>query len=290
MSTINTRDRGGHHRPWLTGIGYLCIGLAIYAGWSLSDLHLIDAADGLGYWLGITGASMMLLLLLYPVRKRARWLRNAGPVRHWFRVHMILGLLGPLLVLIHSNFTLGSINSRVALFCTLIVAGSGIFGRYLYAKTHNGLYGQKLTLELMREDIEANRMNGTALADIVAPVDQALTTLETRTIQADDRLLSAVALAIEVVSRILVLRLRIRRLLREQLHQLRALPPASASSEKRALDHTFQLLERRLSTVRTFAQLRACERLFSLWHIIHYPLFMVMVVAAVVHVIAVHMY
>src|SRR6202047_2645446 len=35
----------------------------------------ITPQRGLGYWLGITGGSMMLLLLLYSARKRANWLR-----------------------------------------------------------------------------------------------------------------------------------------------------------------------------------------------------------------------
>ena len=46
----------------------------------------------------------------------------------------------------------------------------------------------------------------------------------------------------------------------------------------------------RISVLRKFAQLRAFERLFALWHVVHYPLFMVLVLAAVVHVLAVHMY
>ncbi len=290
MNTTTTRRKSGQHRPWLTAIGYLSIGLAIYGSWSVSDLRLIDAGEGIGYWLGVAGASMMILLLLYPLRKRARWLRNAGPVRHWFRVHMILGLLGPLLVLIHSNFTLGSVNSRVALFCTLVVSGSGIFGRYLYAKTHNGLYGQKLTLESMRQEIEHSRDNGSVLAAIVSPVDEALAVLEARTINADGRMMASIALAIQVTAQLYFLRFRIRRLVRARLDKLADSSRVIAENRKRALDNALNYLDRRLSVLRKFAQLRACERLFSLWHVIHYPLFMVLVVAALVHVISVHMY
>jgi hypothetical protein len=32
------------------------------------------------------------------------------------------------------------------------------------------------------------------------------------------------------------------------------------------------------------------ERLFSLWHVLHIPLFFVLVVAAIIHVVAVHFY
>jgi NADH:ubiquinone oxidoreductase subunit 2 (subunit N) len=41
---------------------------------------------------------MMLALLLYPLRKRLRILHFLGPTKVWFRTHMILGLVGPLLV------------------------------------------------------------------------------------------------------------------------------------------------------------------------------------------------
>ena len=55
-------------------------------------------------------------------RKRFRFLQILGATRHWFRLHMIFGLLGPLLILYHSNFHLGSFNSRVAFYAMLLVA------------------------------------------------------------------------------------------------------------------------------------------------------------------------
>ena len=36
----------------------------------------------------------------------------------------------------------------------LIVAGSGLIGRYLYARIHHGLYGQKATLNELRSEAE----------------------------------------------------------------------------------------------------------------------------------------
>jgi hypothetical protein len=32
------------------------------------------------------------------------------------------------------------------------------------------------------------------------------------------------------------------------------------------------------------------ERMFSFWHVLHFPLFLMMVISALVHVLAVHMY
>jgi hypothetical protein len=102
-------------------------------GWYKSEDGDITPETGTGYWLGIAGASALLLLLVYPLRKRIRSLRSLGSVSAWFRLHMILGIIGPTLILFHSNFKLGSLNSNVALFSMLTVAASGLIGRYLYA-------------------------------------------------------------------------------------------------------------------------------------------------------------
>ncbi len=59
---------------------------------------------------------------------------------------MMMGIIGPVCILIHCGFSLGATNSNIALFSMLTVAGSGIFGRYFYSKIHHGLYGRKATL------------------------------------------------------------------------------------------------------------------------------------------------
>ena len=89
------------------------IAVALYVGWIDRDEGHLTPETGTGYWLGIVGASMMLLLLFYPLRKRFRILRHLGKIPDWFRLHMVLGILGPTLILFHGNFKLGSLNSNV---------------------------------------------------------------------------------------------------------------------------------------------------------------------------------
>ena len=103
----------------------LVVAAALLLGWHNSEEGHLTPETGVGYWLGIAGASAMLLLLLYPLRKRMKSLRGLGSVGGWFRLHMVLGLIGPALILFHSNFKLGSLNSNVALFSMLTVAASG---------------------------------------------------------------------------------------------------------------------------------------------------------------------
>ena len=42
--------------------------------------------------------------------------------------------------------------------------------------------------------------------------------------------------------------------------------------------------------LRRAAAFKLYERLFSLWHILHLPLFIMMIITAVIHIFAVHMY
>jgi hypothetical protein len=278
------------HRPWLTGIGYAITVALIIAAWSVHELRLVVASEGLGYALGILGLTMMTLLLLYPLRKRARFLKNAGPVRHWFRAHMILGIVGPLLVLLHSNFYLGSINSQVALFCTIVVASSGVLGRYLYAKIHRGLYGQRLTFDALHSEIENTRNGNAALGSVMPLINQELAGLEERVNQAPDSFIYSLVIAIQMTLKLIVFRGRLRKKLKQELDQLSADSSVIQTNRARLQISTFRYLDYRLSVLRRFSQLHVCERLFSYWHVVHYPLFMVLVVAAIVHVLAVHMY
>ncbi|MGB1091885.1 MAG: hypothetical protein ACPGYX_07160, partial [Oceanobacter sp.] len=134
------------YKRLLTFCGFALVGWVLFRGWQLRDASYLNPEEGAGYWIGILGGSCMLALLLYPVRKHWQVMRNWGPLKHWFRAHMLLGILGPSLILFHSNFGLGSTNSNVALFCMLLVAGSGLVGRYLYTRIHYGLYGQRASV------------------------------------------------------------------------------------------------------------------------------------------------
>ena len=141
-------QRNGNALQW-----YCLLTLLIIFGWLIRDHNLISPEFGIGYWLGIIGGSMMALLLMYPLRKRFRFLGLLGETKYWFRLHMIFGLLGPLLIFFHSNFRLGSFNSRVAFYAMLLVAGSGIIGRHFYAGIHRGLYGRKTSLRELQNDL-----------------------------------------------------------------------------------------------------------------------------------------
>jgi len=261
--------------------------LLIYLGFRLPLARWLSPESGLGYALGIVGGSAMLLLLIYPARKHWAWLSSIGSVKTWFQIHMVLGVAGPLCILYHSNFSLGATNSNAALFAMLIVSGSGIVGRYFYARIHAGLYGHKTTrAELQASSDELrNKVAGSAF------VPQMLTALDV----ADARL-AALSKAPLFLRPILVPPLMWRerwRLTRAAVAELRATAARSTVVAERHAHFELAVrkyIARRLQSTRQVVEFETYERLFSLWHVLHLPLFFMLLVAGVVHVVAVHVY
>jgi len=271
-------------------IFFVCVAVLLYLGWSMPTERYITPKRGLGYALGIIGGSLMLLLLLYSLRKRYTWLRFLGPTPSWFRFHMVLGILGPLCILYHSNFTTGATNSNVALFAMLIVAGSGLIGRYIYAHIHNGLYGRKLELSELRTGADNLRsLSGGIgfLPELVARLEAA----ERGLLASGPRLpLLAFARPPLVALRAILTRWRLHWYVRGALRAGARRSTVLAAERGRLYSVACAYVDRRLAATRRVAGFEGYERLFSLWHALHIPLIFMMIIAAVIHVIAVHVY
>ena len=271
-------------------MGYGAVLIALVGGWMTRERGVLSAEYGFGYVLGIIGATLMVLLLLYPLRKRVRALHRLGSVRIWFRTHMIFGVLGPALILFHCNFSLGSFNSRVALFCTLIVAGSGLMGRYIYARIHHGLYGRRASLEDLRERFADIAQQIGPLGRSTPALVEALATVEAPFQNPRGGVVASLWLGLRAAVLVRLVKFRFRRQLSDALDELASQSSVYAAERARLERNWLRYLSRRVNALRELAQFNLFERLFAAWHVVHFPLFIVMVMAVVVHVIAVHMY
>lgn len=270
--------------------GYTLITLAIGMGWLLRDYGLINPEEGIGYWLGIVGGSMMLLLLLYPLRKRIKMLRFLGSTTYWFRAHMILGLLGPLLVLYHSNFQLGSFNSRVALYCMLLVAGSGIVGRHIYAHIHRGLYGRKSNLIELRQDLAKSLENNHGLAVLLPELTTKLEALAAEVEGCTVTGTMSTSASLKWSFKQYAVWFSLWATARNEL-KTRATESATVARNYRRLRKASSAYVRGFVRLTgRVAQFTLYEKLFSLWHVLHMPIFFMMVISTLLHVLAVHMY
>jgi hypothetical protein len=266
----------------------LVVVLAIWWGIDHRDENLISAETGLGYALGIAGSVLMLLLLVYPLRKRVRFISRFGSIKFWFSTHMLFGVLGPVLILFHSNFQAGSLNSSVAMLCMLTVALSGLIGRFLYAKIHHGLYGSHIEMKELQAD---TRRVEHGLSDELGE-DEFLKKLYVfeHAFAKTKSLMSSVWLFFSV-------QLKTRLLFRRELIAMdnRLTEKVSRGIWSQA-DYEVHhkvihgLLADFFRSIRRTSGYLVSDKLFALWHVLHLPIFFMMLITAIVHVVAVHMY
>jgi hypothetical protein len=251
-------------------IWYISILLMLSVGWASRGRQYLVAESGIGYWFGIIGGSVMLLLLAYPLRKRFRRWAAIGSVKSWFRIHMILGVVGPLMIVFHSGFRLGSFNSSVAFFSMLIVAISGLVGRSLYQRIHHGLYGSKLRFEEFHSDVDLSGLlvNGSSAID--SAIVKEFNDVETSISNLHTGVNRSIGFYMRMNS-------RIQKLLRNI---------AKASLNKRAKRQIYF----RLRDLRSICRLGINEVLFSYWHVLHLPLFIMLILSGLIHVFVVHFY
>ncbi len=276
-------------RPFMTpaqieNVVSMLVGAAVCAllayGWIHRSDRWINPENGLGYGLGIFGGSMMLLLLVYPFRKRIRMLAGIGSVGFWFRFHMVLGLIGPVAILYHARFSWGALNSAVALGAMLVVSGSGLVGRYFYSRIHRGYSGRKLEVRALLKDMHDDLDRLADLGHEGMVIRARLEPFEQRTVIAGAGFWTS---AWSVVSLGLGTRLAMRQLRGD----LAALQGGAAHLDRTRL---MALSADYLDAVRHAAEFAFYDRMFRLWHLFHLPLFYILVVTAIIHIVAVHMY
>jgi hypothetical protein len=107
----------------LAQIGYIFHFWGLRPIWSL--IHLAGHNAG---WCG--AASMALSLLIIPRKKK--WF-TLGSMKLWYRLHVVLGLTGPLLIILHAYGKYHGFGG-LAFLCMWLVLMTGIIGHYLYRR------------------------------------------------------------------------------------------------------------------------------------------------------------
>jgi hypothetical protein len=262
----------------------------VLGAWQFSKLGYFEAGDDTGYWTGVTGGVMMLLLFTYPLRKHFNFARNWGKVKWWFLVHMILGIGGPLLILLHSTFRIGSLNAAVALYSMLAVAGSGVIGRFIYARVNRGLRGEKAELSDIQSRAGLQQEEAKSRLSFAPKVETWLADFEKNELKAK----AGWSTYFRQVFWLPVQQWLVYRECAAELQRiLKALAKQNSWSQSdlaKRNKHSKKLVSQYLNAVTRVAQFTAYERMFSLWHVAHIPFVYLMVISAVVHVGAVHIY
>jgi hypothetical protein len=230
--------------------------------WSLKP------GGGLGLKLGAGGLALMTVMHAYSARKRLRPLRRAGPLARWLDFHILCGIFGPLLVVLHSSFKVSGLVS-ISFWSMVAVALSGVAGRYLYLQIPRSRRGDALSLN--EATASAAALGRRLDAEFGLPPDEIRRLEEMCASPRPHGLLGALThqLREDVTG--------------AQSRRLRAaidtlpLPPA-AQRELRAVLAEKASLDRRLAM---WDELHA---LFDHWHVVHKPFAIVMYLFVVVHV------
>lgn len=275
---------------WRLAVGGL-VGMLGWLAWLVHVGGLYEAGSDFGYYLGLTGGILMLLLLLYPVRKRMGNYDRFGKMEHWFRFHMVAGIVGPLMVLFHSTFHTNSMNGAAALYAMLLVAVSGVVGRFIYRHIHRGLYGHHLTLAEVSQDLSLCSANMGSVYALQPDIEPRLKAFH-------DQAFAKAGSTPQRAWRFATLRWRSKRLARQVRHDakqaLRRHWRDSREMARSQLVLNYRLAREQidgyLDAVVKASQLTTWERMFSLWHFVHIPFLYLLVFSGVVHVVAVHMY
>jgi hypothetical protein len=269
---------------------YLLLFVLVAAAWQISETKLFKPNDDTSYWIGVIGGSMMLAQFTYPMRKYLRFMQGWGKVKDWFWFHLCLGIGGPWLILVHSQFRIGSLNAGVALTSMCIVVASGVVGRFIYVRIHRGLYGERTSLRELRERAGLVEDNARSRLHFCPEVEARLLAFEQRELHAQAGWATHLRQVTVLPIQQWITYMACVRELRKPLGQLAAKHGWSASDLRRRKRRARRLADQYLHAVVRVAQYTAYDRVFALWHLAHLPFIYLLVISAIVHVIAVHAY
>lgn len=286
---VNSRTEAVLRWSWRIGLTILIV-LLLFLAWLVGTGGVFKSGDDIGYNLGLVGGLLMLSLLIYPLRKRVKFMSKMGSMQGWFRYHQFAGIVGPLLVLYHSTFRIGSMNGRVALYAMILVAASGLIGRFLYRHIHKGMYGQHLTMRDAEEDLKISAEDVRSIFAEYPQIEAKLMKFRVRAFAHEANLGARIWRFVTLKSKGRRLSLEVRNYIKKALHKAKR--ENRLTRNQRIL--TYQLAKQKTDTfvdaVCEASQLASWERLFSLWHVLHVPFLYLLVISGIVHVVAVHMY
>jgi len=296
-SAQHTRERAHRMRLHLTaGTAVVTIvALAIY-GWSyyllaaaerpFSPKHeLLKPSGSIAIKLGIVGVMLFMMIFLYPLRKRIKWLGRIGSAKHWLDFHVIAGLTAPVLIAFHASFKFRGI-AGIAFWIMLSVAISGVIGRYIYAQIPRSLSSAELSLKelaVIEDDLSKDLSVQSPLsAQDFAPLLQVPTPAQVREMSAYRAIL--LMMVLDVCRPFHIARLRVR-----VLGWSRVLPYFGGliRTPHEDLERAIRIARSKAALSKRIAFLSRSQQVFHLWHVIHRPFSYSFAVLALIHIVVV---
>jgi len=224
--------------------------------------------------LGVAGACLFLLVLLYPLRQRWPWLARQVNPRHWLDLHILFGLTAVAAITFHSSFKLRGIVG-VAYWIMLAVVFSGIVGRYLYNQIPRRLDAAEMSLREIEEASARQRVDLEELAGAWGGGLAARLRLP-RTEEVREMSLPRVLW--------LLVYLDLKRVLLVWMLGCAAGALWTANLEMRLANRT---MRKQAALAKKVLFLTQTRRLFRLWHVVHLPFAGAFALLSALHIIVV---
>ena len=269
------------------------IGLAVYGFsyyWSsaeqraLSPKHAYLKPSGtIGLRMGMFGVLLFLFIYLYPLRKKWAWLGRRGSSRRWLDFHVLLGLVAPVVVTFHSAFKFSGI-AGVAYWIMVIVALSGVVGRYIYAQIPRSLNFAALSLQEAQERSVrmAAQLKSTGILSS-RDLDGLLRLPDMRRVQS----ISLIGVLWRMLRFDLGFPFRVWRLRQKMLWSQRKWWSlvGLGRGENVVLERAISMAREQTLLTKKILFLSKSQRMLHLWHIIHRPFSYSFAVLASIHVV-----
>jgi hypothetical protein len=132
------------------------IAITVAYGGVVGSVGLPTAGSLVGHSLGVLGLTLMLMTeTLYSLRKRAMH-RPWGTMRAWLRFHIVTGISGGWLVLLHAAWHYQGLAGCLTVM-TVVVIASGFIGRYIYTAVPRTADGVIIEARALQAELDALR-------------------------------------------------------------------------------------------------------------------------------------
>ena len=241
----------------------------------LNDYSLpVEPGKGLWRDLGWAGSGMMVLLMTYSLRKRVAFFKPFGPLRYWLGFHMYLGIVGPVLVTVHTTFKLGGIIST-AFWCMLVTVCFGIMGRYIYRQIPRNVSGAEMEVDEL--DSAVQLLDDELLHFMSVPNLSRLLKVISFSDEKIEETRCPITVTLWMMKEDLRNRFKVRR--------LRGILKERTALSKAELEEVLTLLKQKAAILRRRGLLKTSHTMLHYWHIMHIPLALVMFLLMFVHIV-----
>ena len=230
---------------------------------------LLRPSGPVGLTLGVAGVLSMLMTLPYAVRRRWKALARVGTMKQWLEVHIFFGIVGPVLITLHTSFKFNGLIS-VGYWLMMTVWASGFVGRYLYVRIPKTIRGVELSVAQVEETLSRTQQQLEA-ATLPPAVQQELDAFDRAVSPAHGGAPGAIDLffgELRVRARLMLLRRHLR----------------TTGVDVEAITVVIDRAAERATLARRLVHLQRTRHLFELWHVFHRPLVYGLFVIVALHV------